>query len=90
LGGVSLFKTFSISAAVVLVVGCQTPARESLASKCQFTECVCTLQKASVINKPTGAPVLWKDNGDAYCAEGYVVQSPAQTQARSVAEAKGV
>ncbi len=84
-----LFKALFASAAVILVVGCQTPTHESLALRCQFTECACALQKAPAIKKPTAAPVLWKDNGDAYCVEGYVLQTPAQMQARAVAEAKG-
>ena len=80
-----LFRVFFASAAVVLVVDCQTPAHESLASNCQSTECVCALEKASVIEKSTAAPVLWEDDGDAHCVEGYVLQTK---QAHAVAEAK--
>ncbi len=37
---------------------------------CQLTKCVCAGADRLFLEKDEPEPVLWKDNGDAYCRDG--------------------
>ena len=50
----------------------QSPA--SLALACQTRECVCIPENQSIFASGDTAPLQWKQNGDAYCPEGYVLE----------------
>ncbi len=38
---------------------------------CQLSECICEQPRASILDDAVTADVLWADNGDAYCLEGF-------------------
>ena len=60
---------------LILLTGlgaCQQPQSEvSLELSCQFKDCSCVGPRESILGSPVTQEVLWKENGDAYCAEGF-------------------
>ena len=73
-------------AALALVVGCEMQEYESLKARCQFKECVCAAPQTTFPGTVETAGVLWRDSGEPYCAEGYVLRSPEQLNVRRVSE----
>lgn len=58
--------------------GACTRAKEpDLALVCQLKKCVCKPLGYTLFTKSDDREVLWKQNGDAYCAKGYVLR-PAE------------
>ena len=56
----------------------EAPVELSLA--CQLEKCVCVHPDRAFYEKPDPQPVLWKDNGDAYCPEGLVLEIAAKLE----------
>ena len=79
-------KSLLATAALVAIAGCELRQFESLAYRCQFEECVCVSDQASLPRRPEFSDVLWRETGDAYCAPGFVLRTPAQLTANTVAE----
>ena len=61
------------------------PSAEQLASGCQIIKCVCLQASGGImlpsLKKREVNPPLWRDNGTAYCPEGYRLE---RAQERSV------
>lgn len=59
------------------LTACATEPEPSLALACQMTKCTC-LPKGGIsfLAKPVSrsVPVLWEQNGDAYCPADYVLR----------------
>ena len=45
-------------------------AKVNLALTCQLRKCVCAERDRLFLKSADPEPVLWKQNGDAYCPEG--------------------
>ena len=45
-----------------------------LALTCQSTACECAPTGISLFGDAKPGPVLWRENGDAYCAEGQALR----------------
>ncbi len=58
------------------LAGCANEAIPGMELKCQMTKCVCVPTQAAfpVQPGPTSVPVLWKENGDAYCPQDHVLR----------------
>ncbi len=58
------------------LAGCALEPIPGMELKCQMTECVCTPSQAGFPVQPvrTSEPVLWKQNGDAYCPQDHVLR----------------
>ena len=67
------FAGVCLAAIFLLTSACASeeapPGEAALA--CQFTKCVCVQSRHGLFDKPERALVLWTDNGDAYCPEGF-------------------
>ncbi|MEM7224707.1 MAG: hypothetical protein AAF495_17145 [Pseudomonadota bacterium] len=51
---------------------CQQPETQgSLELACQVKACSCIGPRTSIVGAPQVQEVLWKQNGEAYCAEGF-------------------
>lgn len=60
----------------LLLAGCSTnpdPAAD-LSMGCQLAKCICIAEEKPFFEKQETAPVQWKENGTAYCAEGLILQ----------------
>ncbi len=61
--------------ASVAVHGCATAgpstSSDALAGACQVRKCACGPEGWSPFMAGGSAPVLWRENGDAYCPQGY-------------------
>ena len=55
-----------------LLAACAEKEKSSvdLALACQLNTCVCAGPDKLFVKKDDPEPVLWKENGDAYCQEG--------------------
>ena len=65
--------TACLVAMVVLLVACardDTELKEP-ALACQTIKCVCVEPDSELLEAPEKALVLWAENGDAYCPEGF-------------------
>ncbi len=60
----------------VALAGCAFEPIPGMELKCQMTECVCVPTHAVFPARPglTSVPVLWKENGDAYCPQDHVLR----------------
>ncbi len=60
----------------ISLAGCANEAIPGMELKCQMTKCVCVRTQAAfpVQPGPTSVPVLWKENGDAYCPQDHVLR----------------
>jgi hypothetical protein len=45
-------------------------SKADLALACQLNTCICAGPDKLFVKKADPEPVLWKENGDAYCPEG--------------------
>jgi hypothetical protein len=70
----SMMALAAIPLALALV-GCsaERATTASLAGACQFKPCVCASTKALFWQAAETVPVLWKENGDAYCPPDYAL-----------------
>ena len=41
---------------------------------CQTEPCLCVPEQLTLFNREDTVPILWKENGDAYCPEGHVLK----------------
>jgi hypothetical protein len=59
----------------LLLVGCtaERQTTESLAGACQLVPCVCADTKALFWQTAKTVPLLWKENGEAYCPPDYAL-----------------
>ena len=62
--------------APLLLAACAqtTQSPETLALACQTRECICVPETQAIFASDDTAPLQWKQNGDAYCPEGYVLE----------------
>ena len=64
---------------MILLVGlgaCQQPEPSAdLSLACQVKACSCIGPKPGIVGKPEVQEVLWTDNGEAYCAEGFRLET---------------
>lgn len=67
-------RTALLTTALLFLAGCALEEKPELALACQTKACVCLPAQATYPLKGEPAPVQWKTNGDAYCAEGYVLR----------------
>ena len=65
-------KLALLGLALALLAGCtsQEAKQKDLALACQLKPCICTEPKRIFLAEGDPQPVLWKQNGDAYCPEG--------------------
>jgi len=61
-----------LSVILTLLAACTEYEEEkaNLALTCQLNKCVCAHPDRLFIEKLDPEPVLWKENGDAYCPDG--------------------
>ncbi len=62
------------------LAGCALEPIPGMELKCQITKCFCppTTGAFPVRFDLESVPVLWQDNGDAFCPEGHVLREAAQ------------
>lgn len=58
------------------LAGCARDPIPGMALKCQMTKCACVATAVTFPAKPgpDAVPIVWQDNGDASCPEGYVLR----------------
>ena len=57
-------------ALTVACAGGEAEPEVDMALACQLTACVCAGEDKLFFERVEPEPVLWRDNGDAYCPEG--------------------
>lgn len=66
---------FPILLVLVLLLPAACAARKDsavdLTLACQLNKCVCAAPKRLFLESEAPQAVLWKENGDAYCPEGF-------------------
>lgn len=71
-------RRFAILAVCVaaLLAGCAIQAETDPQNRyaCQTLPCVCEPEELTLFNRGDTVPLLWKENGDAYCPEGHVLK----------------
>ena len=75
--GSGVMLRVAVSMAVLAALcACTRDTIRGLELRCQTTKCVCIKQVVSFPEVPGGdrTEVLWRDNGDAYCPDGYVLR----------------
>lgn len=62
-----------ISVLIVSLAGCASGDRgiSNPALACQTTKCICVQSDPGIFKKPETSAILWRENGDAYCPEGF-------------------
>jgi hypothetical protein len=64
------------------LAGCAREPIPGMELKCQTTKCVCLASTLEFPAKPgvDSVPIVWQDNGNASCPEGYVLrEAPEDT-----------
>ena len=72
-----------IAGLALLVLGACTNDRAgdpTLGTACAMRSCECTPENARYAGKPS--PLQWRQNGDAYCQEGYVLRLATEKEDR--------
>jgi type IV pilus biogenesis protein CpaD/CtpE len=66
----------ALTVAIVLIAGCTDRRKEepNLPLACETTECICIKDKQPVWQKNIETPVLWRQTGEAYCPEDFVLR----------------
>ncbi len=66
-----------ICALLALVSACaqSDEAKQRLALKCQVRSCACVPDARGLFVTVEPGPVLWRQNGEAYCPEGQALRS---------------
>lgn len=49
----------------------RTSPQTDMRLTCQLSKCVCAAPQRAFLASEPPHPVLWMDNGDAYCPDGY-------------------
>ena len=63
------------AAATAALAGCAKQSEPfNMAYTCQTTKCICEAKKVWMFSKPETVPVEWKQTGEAYCPENFVLQ----------------
>lgn len=64
-----------VCAATLLTAGCGPTKKPNLALACGIQKCICRAESAGIFtSSKAGTDVLWRQNGDAYCPEGYFLR----------------
>lgn len=64
-----------VCVATLLAAGCGQSKKPNLALACGIQKCICRAESASIFaSSKAGKEVLWRQNGDAYCPEGYFLR----------------
>jgi len=66
-------KSLILSAIILpLLAACAAPEKKNvnLSLACQLNKCVCAGPDKLFLKRDEPSPVLWRENGDAYCPEG--------------------
>lgn len=58
-------------ALVMAACAAEETAEGDMRLTCQLNKCICAPPSRAFLASKPSEPVLWKDNGDAYCPEGY-------------------
>ena len=69
-------KTATPLVLLALVAACAADktAETDLRLTCQLNKCVCAAPERVFLAAQPDKPVQWKENGDAYCPEGYQLE----------------
>ncbi len=65
---------FALLASGVAACAPSTESQERLALACEVKKCRCVIQAASMFSVARFAPVQWKPDGSAFCAEGQYLE----------------
>ena len=65
-----------LASALLALAACTPHEREraNLALACQIKACVCKPARRPLFTKRETTPVLWRQNGEAYCPDDYVLR----------------
>ena len=63
---------FLLAVILMLLAACADyeEAKPNLSLTCQLNKCVCSHRDRPFIEEKEPEPVLWRENGDAYCPDG--------------------
>ena len=64
---------FAVLVALGACAGSPEAGRD-MALACATTACECVPRGDSLFSRPKPGPVLWRENGDAYCPEGQALR----------------
>jgi hypothetical protein len=66
-----------LAALALMLAACaeEHKALKNPALACQTMECICVEPQPPILDDPEMAVVLWAENGDAYCPEGFELRS---------------
>lgn len=69
-------RLYFVAAILTLTTACSAEEKPvvDLSLACQLNECVCVQPDRPFYEKPEPQPVLWKENGDAYCPDGLALE----------------
>lgn len=64
------------------LAACEVPAETNPDNKyaCQTEHCVCEPEELTLFNRGETVPILWRENGEAYCPEGHVLKREKDRQ----------
>lgn len=63
-----------VLASGVALAACARKQDPDLELACAVRECECLPENPGIFRTPRGEEVLWRQNGNAYCREGYVLR----------------
>lgn len=71
-------QRFVIPGFALAAAACSGTPPPPLEDVCQFRACVCADEKAAFWQLAEKTPLLWRQNGRAYCPPGYVLRQTEQ------------
>ena len=60
--------------AMVAACAADETAETDMRLTCQLSKCICAPPPRLFEERGKNKPLLWKENGDAYCPEGYQLE----------------
>ncbi len=86
-GRLAVGRTTLLLGLALALGGCAAaggPRLDDLGGACQILSCVCAARDTPFWQEPSTTPILWKENGDASCPEGYELRkaSPEKPKGR--------
>ncbi len=82
--GLRLPGRAAVLAATAFLAACASaadaPGRPNMGHACQTMECECAASDGSVFTSAKIDPVLWKVNGDAFCAAGFELRRKGKAE----------
>ena len=80
----SLVRLALLFEAAALVAGCTVKLEDdpSMAYACQLQECVCHPQVYSSYQEVETLAVEWRQNGEPFCPQGFVLRQPKEAGSR--------